>query len=243
MSNIINIGNKVDLRTVKHKQVSNQIEKEFRTYKSKILDLIDDNTIKLAMPIEGGNIVLLPIDGIFEIFFYTTNGGLYQSKGKVIERLKENNIFVINFELTEPIKKNQRREYFRYHCTIDLKYALITETERDMVMQEAIEEARGEKIKWDEGFIVDISGGGIRFTSGDHFKKNSYAFVSFKLMINHRMKQFNTIVRVISSEKILNRNGQYENRAEYVSMERDEIEEIVRYIFEEERKSRKNRKS
>lgn len=242
MSNIINIGDKVDLRIIKRTKVENNIEKGYRTYKSKILDLINDNTIKLAMPIEGGNIVLLPLEGIFDIFFYTNNG-LYQSKGKVIERLKENNLFIFIFEMTQPIKKNQRREFYRFNCVIDMKYASITESESKMILPEVIEEARGDKIKWNEGFIVDISGGGLRFTTNDEFKINSYIITNFNLLINHRMKQYSTIIKIISCEKILTRSGQYESRGKYISLRKDEIEEIVRYIFEEERKSRKNRKS
>lgn len=242
MSNIISIGDKVDLRIIKRSHVENNIEKDYRTYKSKVVDVVNDNTIKLAMPIEGGNIVLLPLEGVFDIFFYTNNG-LYQSKGKVIERLKENNLFVFIFEMTQPIKKNQRREFYRYNCIIDMKYAIITESESKMILPEVIEEARGEKIKWKEGFIVDISGGGLRFTTNDEFAKSSYIIINFNLMINHRMKQYSTVIKIISSEKILNRSGQYENRGKYISLRKDEVEEIVRYIFEEERKSRKNRKS
>lgn len=242
MSNIIHVGDKADLRSLKRKKVGDEIEQEYRTFKSKILDIIDEDTIKLAMPIESGNIVLLPLDGIFEVFFYT-DGGLYQSKGKVIERLKENNLFVFIFEITQPIKKNQRREFYRFSCVIDMKYAKVTELESKMLLPEVIEEARGERIDWQEGFIVDISGGGVRFTTSEEFLKDCYVITNFNLMINHRMKQFSTMIKVISSEKIINRSGQYENRGKYISLTKEETEEIVRYIFEEERKSRKNRKS
>jgi c-di-GMP-binding flagellar brake protein YcgR len=201
MANIISVGNKADLRIMKHRQTSDEIKKEYRTYKSKILDIIDDNTIKLSMPIEGGNIILLPLGESFEIYFYTPNG-LYQSKGKVTNKLKENNIFVILFELTTPIKKNQRREFFRYHCTIDMKYCAISEYESSLMLLEEIEDARGMKLDWESGFIVDISGGGIRFTCQDEFLKDSYVLVKFNLMINHRMKEFSTIIKIISSEKI-----------------------------------------
>lgn len=242
MSNIINVGDRVDLRILKQNKVSTEKEREYRAYKSQIVDIIDENIIKLVMPIEGGNIVLLPLQGIFDIFFYT-NSGLYQSKGTVIERLKENNLFVFLFELTQPIKKNQRREFYRFNCIIDMKYAKVTDLESKMILPEVIEESRGSEIKWNEAFIVDISGGGIRFTSEDDFTKGSFIVANFNLMINHRMKQFSTIIKVVATEKILNRSGQYESRGKYISLRKDETEEIVRYIFEEERKSRKNRKS
>lgn len=242
MANIFKVGNKVDLRVVKREQTSNATERNYRTYKSKIYDILEDNKLKLAMPIEGGNVILFPLEQEFEIFFYTTNG-LYQSKGKVIDRLKENNIFVLVIELTAPVEKNQRREYFRYSCTIDIKYDIVSEYESTLILQEEIEDARGKKIVWKKGIIVDISGGGIRFTSDEEFTRNSYVLCRFTLIINNRMKEFCTVTKIISSQKIENRNGQYESRAKYISMSPEETEEVVRYIFIEERKSQKNRKS
>jgi hypothetical protein len=79
--------------------------------------------------------------------------------------------------------------------------------------------------------------------TGDKFLKNSYILAKFNLVINHRIKEFCIIIKIISSDKILNRSGQYESRGKFVSMSLLETEEIVRYIFEEERKSLKNRKS
>lgn len=242
MSDVYNLGNKVDLRIVKFDETSAGRVKKFRTYKSKIYDILDENKLKLAMPIERGNVILLPTNQEYEIFFYTTNG-LYQAQGKVIDRLKENNIFVFIFELTTSVKKNQRREYFRYSCTIDVKYCVVTEHESSLIYEEEIEDVRGRKLEWMDGIIADISGGGMRFTSSEEFENNTYILCKFTLIINGRIKEFCTIVKIISSEKILNKNGQFENRSKYISMSPADTEEVVRYIFAEERKSRKNRKS
>jgi c-di-GMP-binding flagellar brake protein YcgR len=241
MASIYNVGSKVDLRLVKNVETSNGIEKNYRTYKSKIFDILDDKQLKLAMPIEGRNVILLPLEETFEIFFYTPNG-LYQAKGKVVSRLKENKLFTMIFELTTGIEKNQRREYFRYNCTIDVKYCPLTDYESTLMVEEEIEEVRGKRLDWKKGIIVDISGGGVRFTSGDEFSKGSYVMCKFTITYK-RPRELCTIVKIIASEKKENRSDVYENRAMYITMSPDETEEIVRYIFEEERKSQKNRKS
>jgi c-di-GMP-binding flagellar brake protein YcgR len=141
------------------------------------------------------------------------------------------------------IKKKLRREHFRYDCTMDIKYCKISEYESGLILEEEIEDARNKKIEWQNGFIVDISGGGTRFTTSEEFSKNSYVLIKFNIVIKGRMKQFCVVTKVISSEKILNRNNQYENRGKYISMSPEETDQVVRYIFEEERKSRRNRKS
>lgn len=242
MLDIIKIGNKLDLRSVKREQIGSIIEKSYKMYKSRILDIIDDDTLRIAMPIEGGAVRVLPVDAVFEVFFYTNNG-LYESKVKVIKRYKENNVYILEIEIVAPIVKNQRREFYRYNCIIDLKYSIISEEESEMPTIEHIEAAREKSLEWKDGFIVDISGGGIRFTSGEQIDSGNFLMVRFSLIVNHQMKQFEAMAKLISSEKILNRSGQYESRAKFVNLPKEETEEIVKYIFEEERKSRKNRKS
>lgn len=242
MANIYNVGTKVDLRINKHEQTSNGIQDNYRTYKSKILDILENGQLKLAMPIEGGSVVLLPMEQSFEIFFYTLNG-LYESRGKVVNRLKENNIFMLELELTAPVIKNQRREYFRYDCTIDIKFCPISEYETTLVIQEEIEDARGKRLEWKRGIIVDISGGGMRFTANEQLTKNAHVLCKFILTLNNIVKEYCTIIKIISSEKMENRERMYESRAKYISMSPEETEQVVHYIFQEQRKAQKNRKS
>ena len=45
--------------------------------------------------------------------------------------------------------------------------------------------------------------------------------------------------KVLSSQKLENRENTYEHRVQYVDIDADVREEIIKYIFEEERKHRK----
>lgn len=261
MDSLIKVGNKIDLCLANRKTLKTQLDDDNRIYKSKIYDIIDDTTIKAAIPIQEGKLVLLPLDSVYDIFFYTS-AGLYECEGKVIERYKENNLFVMVLEILNPLKKNQRREYYRLSCTIDVKILPVTEQELkiggiDQIISARIETCKEEigdtrevsifdeltMVVWEEGYIVDISGGGIRFTSGIQVEENSYIYTRFNLLIDGQIKQYTILTQAISSEKIVNRNNQYETRAKFIGVGRDNTEEIVRYIFEEERKSRKYRKS
>ena len=54
-----------------------------------------------------------------------------------------------------------------------------------------------------------------------------------------RTKQCETIGEILSTRELENKKGTFEHRVRYVDMGEGEREEIIRYIFEEERKNRK----
>lgn len=238
LADIIRVGDKIDLTLSGKKSDS-----EIRTYKSKIFDIIDDTTIKIGMPIENGSLVLLHQDVRYDMFFYTSKG-LYECKGTVTERYKDNNMYVAIIEFITPLKKNQRREYFRLNCTMDLKYLTITEEEKDLDSIDDILEQREEKLlSWNEGFILDISGGGLRFSTDRYIEEQSYLYSQFSIIVNGISTEITALSYVISSEKNLNKSNVYESRVKFINLGRSETEKIVRFIFEEERKSRKHGKS
>jgi c-di-GMP-binding flagellar brake protein YcgR len=55
-------------------------------------------------------------------------------------------------------------------------------------------------------------------------------------------KPFDIMAKVIYSKKIENRPGYFENRVKFEYITKTTREEIIKYIFDEERKNRKNSK-
>ena len=81
------------------------------------------------MPMEQGKVILLPVDGEYNLCFYTQSG-LYQCLARVIDRYKSDNIFVLVMELTTDIRKYQRREYYRLNCVLDMKARNVTPSDK-----------------------------------------------------------------------------------------------------------------
>ena len=61
-------------------------------------------------------------------------------------------------------------------------------------------------------------------------------------MIKDKLKDYNVVGKVLAVRPSENRKGVYEHRVQYINMGTDDREEIIRYIFEEERKHRSNKK-
>ena len=70
----------------------------------------------------------------------------------------------------------------------------------------------------------------------------SLMYCCYHLMNGGEHKKYEVISRVISSIELDNRPGTYEHRVQFYDMDPIVREEIIKYIFEEERKSRQKTK-
>ena len=89
--------------------------------------------------------------------------------------------------------------------------------------------------------LIFISGIAEIFTgylNGDQYEEGSLIYCNYILITQKGPKEYNLVGKVIESSKVDARQNTYEHRVQYVNMNANEREEIIRYIFEEERKNR-----
>ena len=243
---IIEVGNKIDIRIV------NQIENAKTTgepphiYKCQLLDSFENGDIEISMPSENGQIRLLPLGLRYELVFYTKSG-LYRGYGEVKERYKTDNRFMLRVAFHTPLNKYQRREYYRLNCAMEAAFYIIN---KEMAMLEHTdeietalrenEEAAGEKMS---AYVRDISGGGMRFVTDVELPEDSYILVYIRLGEKAQDAVYPIVGRVISSGKVEDVTpAKYEQRVEFILKDSRVREDIIRFIFKEERKARRNRK-
>lgn len=237
-------GDRMELVAIKSDKEGSDVKEEKRVYRTKVYDVISDEEIRVYMPMEGGKLILLPIDGEFELCFYTQQG-LFECYARVVDRYKSDNVYILDMILTTNIRKFQRREYYRLNCILDMKCRSIGASIEDR-LKERISQ-RVEFLDTDftlqDGVIVDISGGGARFVSSQKYDKDSYILFIFSLIINGAPVSYSVEGKVLFSDEIARKEGTYENRVQFVNLTNDDREGIIRYIFEEERKIRRKEKS
>ena len=122
-----------------------------------------------------------------------------------------------------------------------MSYFELTPEEAELESAEiAFEKIRDEDFyeKERKGIIVDISGGGVRFTSTEELQNDSYILITVRLSSGKVDKQYYLIGKIITCTKIENVVSMYENRVQFMLKDDKTREEIIRFIFEEERKSR-----
>lgn len=240
LSKYVTLGDKLELETVERRlEEQEQVVKARKTYKSQVYDIVSEDQIKIAMPMEQGKVILLPVDGEYNICFYTKSG-LYQCLARVIDRYKSNNVFILLMELTTDLRKYQRREYYRLNCVLDMRCRQIDEKELPKIMERV--QFIDTDITLNNGIIVDISGGGARFISSVKYPNQSLILFVFSLFVNGEMIEYQLVGQVLLSEELENRKDEYEHRIQFTNIMNDDREGIIRYIFEEERKKRRREK-
>lgn len=244
VSSILKVGDKVEIRAVQ--QVENQKQEGMppRVMKSVIYDMKDDGTLELGMPTEGNKMVLLALGIRYELVFYA-KGGLYQCIGQVKERYKSDNLYMVSMELKSNLSKLQRREYYRFECLLDIQFFIITAEEAMLENSREILIHHEQAYPNDElhkGIAVDISGGGLRFVSEESMEIKSTILVRLHLVNENIDREFWVPGIILQKRKLDKELVKYEYRVKLYMKDTRVREQIIKYIFEEERKSRKNEK-
>lgn len=236
ISKYINVGDRIDIEAIVR---GTDTATEKKMYKSQVFDFESEDRIKIAMPMEQGRLILLPVDEEYNLCFYTPNG-LYQCIGRVADRYKSDNIFVLVMDLVTDLRRYQRREYYRLNCVLDMKSTMINQQDVSSLSEKV--HFIDTDLTFDNGTMVDISGGGARFISRVKYPKDCNILFAFDLFVNDRLTSYKLLGKVLLSQEIEGRDGEYEHRIMFVNIMNDDRESIIKYIFEEERKIRRREK-
>ncbi|MDD6435559.1 MAG: flagellar brake domain-containing protein [Clostridiales bacterium] len=93
-----------------------------RVYKSEIQEIYDNGTLKLRLPVEYGDIITLSLDRIYEICIITDQE-TYRSKGRIVNRFKNEGGASCIFRMTEALSRETRKRYITCDARIPTRYA------------------------------------------------------------------------------------------------------------------------
>lgn len=234
LSNYISLGSKVEVEAIERVILPDGTYGK-KHYESSVMGLLDEEHIEIAMPIEKSKLVLLPLDGQYDLHFITPKG-LFQCLARVTKRYKQDNLYLLEMELISDIQKYQRREYYRFNCSLELGVRELSPDEQRMANAGGAFEI--EKLPFHKATTVDISGGGIRFVSETPFEEDSYVVCNFSLVRETGRKIYNQVVQILSCSRMEKNKTMYEHRVKFLFMNNFDREDIIRYIFESERKRR-----
>ncbi|MBP3569471.1 MAG: flagellar brake protein [Lachnospiraceae bacterium] len=247
-NDVIQIGSKIEMQ-LEERRIST-IEARQEVYVSQFLQWADNNLAIIAVPTYKGHLVPLEIDDVYELRFFT-RGGLYRCRGRITRRAKSSNIAVAEVRFVSALEKYQRRQYYRMNCIMSMTYAVLSDTQHELYKEKkrclsleqklAMEKKlENQEIEFQKAVVLDISGGGMRFNSYIQQEPGDLLLLQPALPETVRKKIPFLFGRVISSRRIPNKEPQtFDNRVEYVEISSSEQEQIITYIFREERDKRK----
>lgn len=235
-------GCRVDLQEIEHSELDegDEIRTGGKGYQSKVLDVLSEDKIEVLMPMEKSKVVTLPVDGEYDLYFFTEMG-LYQCYARISDRYKDNNVFVMVMDLTSNLRKYQRREYYRLSCALEMGSRPL-QAEEARLAEAGARDKRVRDLPLKNSVIVDISGGGLRFVADYAYEADSMILCKYRLLIDKEEKEYNLAGKVLAVKEVENRPGSYEHRVQYINVGMEEREEIIKYIFDEERRTLRNQK-
>ena len=236
LSQFVSVGNKIELQPVDRVEENGDGTGK-KIYFSKVYDILSEDTMEILMPMEQTKLILLPVDSEYDLIIYQESG-LYQCLARVIDRYKSNNVFILVVELVSNLRKYQRREYYRFSCALEMCARNLQEEELEAV-ENKLPYTLTPGLPLKQSIIVDISGGGLRFLSSQRYEPESMLYITYNLLKGTEKKGYEIIGKVLSAKELENRKGTYEHRVQYYDMNSKVREEIIKYIFEEERKNRR----
>lgn len=210
-----------------------------KSYQSQVIDVLSDDRVEISMPMEKSKLILLPVDGEYDLYFYS-DSGLYQCYARVVDRYKNNNLYVLVLDLISNLRKHQRREYYRFSCALEMNSRQLQKEE--LALAENKEGTLIPQLPLKSSVVVDISGGGLRFVANYAYEPQSLILCKYNLLVGGTNKEYNLVGKVLNVRELENRNGVFEHRVQYVNVDETEREEIIKYIFDEERRTLKNQK-
>jgi len=203
-------------------------EKVRPTFMSEMELVHNERSATVAAPFFEGNILPVRIGTLMNVYFIRKRDeadiSFYVFKARVRNRGFMDNIAILDISVESEIVKIQRRQYFRFECSIPIRFGLIP-----------MEESHEASLL--KGITRDISGGGLCLLSEDKQPFGGLLECELELGDSRKVSFTGRIVRVNKYE--FSQKYKYSIGILYEKIENREREAIIKFIFEEQRKLRK----
>ena len=236
MNNKIGIGDKLELEKIE----TGLLKASGRTpkiYASQVLDEAEEEELFVSMPIQGGKVIPLNVGEEFYATFYSKSGML-RCQVQVTGRYKKESLYLLKLAFMTELEKVQRREYYRLSCHMPLIYRIVEEEERKLLEDDVPYDDEEIVMNWQNGEMLDLSGGGIRFITPFEIPKYTLLQVRFDISLGEEAEVLYAYAALLRAERSPNNSAIYDNRIKFWKMDRVSREKIVRFIFETQRKKR-----
>ncbi|WP_160198344.1 flagellar brake protein [Senegalia massiliensis] len=183
-------------------------------YVSQVINVINENTYIILGPIKFGSIIKIPNGKEIKIMYSLKNKGRMWFES-IVEKNSNNNIYKLLIRKTSDVNKVQQRQYFRLKKIIDVY--ITNEVNKPI-----------------KGFAEDISGKGMKIVTKEKLKLDDK--LNIELNINGKSLSITSnIVRKVFDS----RTGNYYYGIYFEEIHKGCKEDIIKFIFEEQRILRK----
>ncbi|MCL2619552.1 MAG: flagellar brake protein [Defluviitaleaceae bacterium] len=232
--NKVSVGDRIDIK-VNFRNMGEAV------YTTKVLDILDkrNNILSIYQPSRGDQ----PLDMLqgreYEVVVYTEQA-MIVFKGYFEGFVKDGNNYFVALRLSNDGFRVQRREFFRFSCSIPLVFSVIEnedeEVENDDIYNALIQAMTHEKLaETFEGIVKDIGGGGLRFLSDVDLDLEKPLRCELTLGDKTMMIKGSPLEKQFLPKT----THKFQYRVIFKDIAIGLQEEIIKYIFEEQKKQRR----
>ncbi len=159
---------------------------------------------------------------------------VYRCNAYYISANSEDGNCYYTIRIVSPAQKVQRRRYQRYPCHSFFAYSVLQKEQVYDIINKEWEEVKkslADLHGFKQEVLSDISGGGIRFTSKQLFKKGEYLFCILNFGGYNNKKAFPVICEVVYSGELVNVKHIFDIRLKYIGITEQQREQIIHFGF------------
>lgn len=207
-----------------------------KKYISSIED-ISGNRLILGMPMIKGRYVPMHRGDKYDVFVYHQEK-IYMCCTEVEGAQRDGNrVELIVKMLTEP-KKFDRRAFYRLAYDIPVIYLTLDDKMTELFRKTLKEKKEIPTDGYKKGTSIDLSAGGIKFTSKSPLKEDDVVCIQFVLDEGKATEMtFTLLAHVIDSQAHPELKGIYIHRAAFEMLHTKDRERLVAFIFKQQRQS------
>lgn len=213
-----------------------------KKYVTSLHEIIDEDTLVITNPTLKARLIPLHPGERYDGYFF--NGGkIYMAKFVVEKSMLEGHVRIVRIRILSNLVKYERRQFYRLPTTQEIRYLQLTpdnmEDFRVAVQNNNLLQMKG----FANGTTIDISGGGIKFSSKEQLNKDGMIIVHMVAEMTGKVQQYVFLGKVLSSEQLQDDRYRFIHRLQFVDFKQEAREELVQYIFQCERERLKKHNS
>jgi len=217
--NAIKIGDRLEITLFRERAFG-------KSHVSQVEDIYTNNELLIHMPIAYGQLVKLSTTEAYSMLFFTEKG-MIDFRGEIIGYKKDKEFNFMIVRLVSGGERLQRREYFRYTCLLPLKFGVVAPNKP---APEDGAEADPEPLS--DGIIKDLGGGGVRFVTNESVDEK--ATLQCVIMLGDQCVML--VGKILHKQFFPKSNYKFQYRIEFENTTFNEQEQIIQFIFKEQRK-------
>lgn len=240
MEKVLKLGMHIEM--IKAGLELDALENVDKKFISSLHEIVDDSTLVISNPTIKTRLIPLHSGERYDGYFFQGRK-IYTARFVVDKPFTDGNFRVVRIRLLNDLEKYERRQFYRLETTMDIRYLILTPDNTEE-FKKAVQEHRLALLEgFQPGTTLDISGGGMRFSSSEEIPKDSMLIVQMNVRIEDENRSYTFPAKRLSSERQRENRNLYIHRIQFVDFKHDVREELVKYIFKRQRDRLKKQNS